>query len=140
MGAPATRRFSHEHAFFVGCFCTLAASGGFILSLRELFNPTRLVVSRDGFEHLGARKNPLVRWEDVAEFVVVRKHSTWIIGYRLTEGAKGRQRPVWSSIFRPAGCDGWVSNQWSKPHRLLDLLEGYRQSAVDSDPSRQAIT
>jgi len=136
IGAPATRRYSHEVSLLLGSAFLLTFSALSFLLLLELINPTRLFATPEGFGRTGCFAHPVVSWGEVDQFVLWRAVSgnpfadafaLTNVGYRLTEQGRGRHGRWWRRLGLRGACDGWLMSARACPARALyEELEARR--------------
>ena len=120
-------RYSPEFVNLMGWLCIVFFGGTGLLSVRNLFRPTEVVISAEGFQVKGVRRTPLVPWRDVRRFFIAQVQMSKFVCYELDQEPTALQLATGRG-----GAGAWGNGQIpahleQHPDKVLELLEEWRR-------------
>ncbi|NNC37893.1 MAG: hypothetical protein EX271_08350 [Acidimicrobiales bacterium] len=101
-----------------------------VVSLVQLFNPARLELGPDGFRRTMNFRQSSYQWRDISEFRLFQYKSTKMIQFNVLGRPAGLLKKM-AGNYESLG-----DNYSMKPQALMDLMNAFRQRALDSTQFR----
>ena len=119
-------RYPPEFIRMMGWVCMVSFGVAGLFALRNLANPTRVILTPEGFRVEGLRRGVLVPWRNVQGFFLAKVRTLTVVCYELAGRATPAQRALANGL-----ADAWGDGQIPAhltvgPQKMLALLEEWR--------------